>query len=284
MLLMTVLLVILSGFMNSVWNLNAKRSRNKKAYLALIVLASNMVLLPILVQTLLSGSLPQQAYLLLAMSATAQAMYAWMLSKVYAFGDLSQVYPIQRGTGVLLIPLIGVVFMGENLSVWGWGGVLFILIGILILSEWTKQRKPDQAAMLKPVLAALGVGLCITSYVLIDKVTLQYVAPITLIGASNFGFLLGNIRTLLHGKELKEEWERNKRMILLGSLLMPGSYFLFLVAMELAPVSHIAPIREIGTVFASILGVLVLKEKGGARRLVTAVVIMAGIIVIGLLG
>lgn len=284
MLLMAVLLVVLSGFMNAVWNLNAKRSRSKQAYLALIVLGANSVMLPMLLFKLLSGSLPPQAYLLLAMSAAAQAMYAFMLSKVYALGDLSQVYPIQRGTGVLLIPLISVAFMEEKLSLWGWCGVLLILLGILTLSEWNKQRTAVHAVTLKPVLAALGVGLCITSYVLIDKMTLRYVAPATLIGASNFGFLLGNVRTLLRGDLLREEWRRSKRKIALGSVLMPGSYFLFLVAMNAAPVSHLAPIREIGTVFAAMLGLWVLKEKGGARRLITASVIMIGIVVIGLGG
>ncbi|QTH41326.1 EamA family transporter [Cohnella sp. LGH] len=281
MLLTTVLLVVLSGFMNSVWNLNAKRSRNKQAYLALIVLAANIALLPVLLFRLSTGSLPPQAYPLLAMSAAAQAAYAFMLSKVYAYGDLSQVYPIQRGTGVLLIPLIGVAFMGEKLSAWGWGGVSMILLGILTLSKWADRRRPGQRVKLKPVLTAIGVGLCITSYVLVDKFALRYVEPMTLIGASNFGFLLGNTRMLLRKEELKREWTGNRRTILLGSVLMPGSYFLFLAAMELAPVSHLAPIREVGTVFAAILGIWILKEKGGVGRLIAAAAILMGILLIG---
>ncbi|QNK55036.1 DMT family transporter [Paenibacillus sp. PAMC21692] len=277
-------LVIISGTMNAIWNFFAKRSESKQAYLALIVMTANVILIPILLMELLSERYPPQVYLLLLLSMAAQAAYAFMLSQVYKLGDLSQVYPIQRGTGVLLIPLISVIFMGERLSIGGWAGVAIILLGILGLSEWNKRSNPGQAVQLIPVLTALGVGLCTTSYVLIDKMTLQYVTPLTLIAASNIGFMLGNVRTMVNGKTLLSEWRKNKGMILLGSVLMPGSYFLFLMAMNLAPVSHIAPIREIGTVVATLLGIWILKEKNGIRRLMTATAITAGIIVVGISG
>jgi drug/metabolite transporter (DMT)-like permease len=277
-------LVIISGTMNAIWNFFAKRSESKQAYLALIVMTANVILIPILLMELLSERYPLQVYLLLLLSMAAQAAYAFMLSQVYKLGDLSQVYPIQRGTGVLLIPLISVIFMGERLSIGGWAGVAIILLGILGLSEWNKRSNPGQAVQLMPVLIALGVGLCTTSYVLIDKMTLQYVTPLTLIAASNIGFMLGNVRTMVNGKTLLSEWRKNKGMILLGSVLMPGSYFLFLLAMNLAPVSHIAPVREIGTVVATLLGIWILKEKNGIRRLMTATAITAGIIVVGISG
>lgn len=277
-------LVIISGTMNAIWNFFAKRSESKQAYLALIVMTANVILIPILLMELLSERYPLQVYLLLLLSMAAQAAYAFMLSQVYKLGDLSQVYPVQRGTGVLLIPLISVIFMGERLSIGGWAGVAIILLGILGLSEWNKRSNPGQAVQLMPVLIALGVGLCTTSYVLIDKMTLQYVTPLTLIAASNIGFMLGNVRTMVNGKTLLSEWRKNKGMILLGSVLMPGSYFLFLLAMNLAPVSHIAPVREIGTVVATLLGIWILKEKNGIRRLMTATAITAGIIVVGISG
>ncbi|MGO4695687.1 EamA family transporter [Paenibacillus sp. 2TAB26] len=284
MLWIAVSLVLVSGTMNALWNLFTKKSKHKQAYLSLIVIAANVLLIPLLLTQLVSRSYPPEVYVLLLLSMTAQATYAWMLSKVYALGDLSQVYPIQRGTGVLLIPLISVIFMGERLSLWGWIGVSIIFIGILGLSEWKRVPSAGQAFQMKPILTAVGVGLCITSYVLIDKMTLQYVSPLILISVSNFGFMLGNSRTMLNVQVLTGEWRRNKRMILLGSILMPGSYFLFLVAMELAPVSHLAPIREVGTVMATLLGIWILKEKSGFRRLVTASAITAGIIVVGMSG
>jgi uncharacterized membrane protein len=65
---------------------------------------------------------------------------------------------------------------------------------------------------------------------------------------------------------------------------MPSGYLLFLFALSLAPVAVLAPMREIGTVFGAALGIAVLKEKGGARRLIASGLITAGVIALGAAG
>ncbi|WHY20385.1 hypothetical protein QNH28_05130 [Paenibacillus sp. G2S3] len=57
-----------------------------------------------------------------------------------------------------------------------------------------------------------------------------------------------------------------------------------MMAMKLAPLASIAPIREIGTVVGTILGILVLKEKQGVRRIIMSAVITCGIISIAIWG
>lgn len=59
---------------------------------------------------------------------------------------------------------------------------------------------------------------------------------------------------------------------------------LFLFAMNLDPLSHLSPIREIGTVFGTLLGIIVLKEQQGKMRIVMSIAITTGIIIIGTLG
>jgi drug/metabolite transporter (DMT)-like permease len=80
------------------------------------------------------------------------------------------------------------------------------------------------------------------------------------------------------------EWKLNSRIILLGAILNPGSYLLFLFAMKYAPVAHISPMREIGTVFATFLGIVVLKEKQGTLRILCSVIILIGILTISFWG
>jgi uncharacterized membrane protein len=67
-------------------------------------------------------------------------------------------------------------------------------------------------------------------------------------------------------------------------VLNPGSYLLFLFALQQAPVAHISPLREIGTIFATFLGILLLKEQQGLRRIACSVVIFCGILLIGVWG
>lgn len=282
MFLTAVLLVLLSGLMNAVWNLLAKRSRNKGIFLSSIIILCNAVLLPFMVAEMVNQTYPAQGWLLLFLSMASQAGYALLLTQVYSMGDLSQVYPIQRGTSVVLIPLIGVLLLGENLSLLGWLGVILIVLGVVMLSFWRQAPQALDSLGCMPVITAIGIGICITTYVIIDKLALSYFSPFVLLGASNLGFLLGNVSALMHWNEVKQEWTLNWKTMLIGSFLMPGSYFLFLVAMKLAPISHLAPVREVGTVFAALFGVWILKEEQGSKRIGTAVVIACGIIIVGL--
>jgi uncharacterized membrane protein len=281
--LLSIVLVIGSGVLNAVCGFFTKKSKNKGVFLGSMMLVASFLLTPHLVMELILADFPVKAYVLIMCSMSLQAINGMLLSRTYMLGDLSQVYPIMRGTGVTLIPIIGVLFLDESLSGWGWLGVTGIVIGIFLLSGWNPLRTRENLS-LHPVFFAVLVGLCITSYTVVDKMTLQYLSPLSLLQVGNLGFLLVFIPRLIKWKQLQNEWTLNWKFILLGSVFSPGSYLLFLVAMTMAPVSHLAPIREIGTVFAALLGIFLLKEKQGWKRIVTAALITLGIVTIGIAG
>jgi uncharacterized membrane protein len=131
---------------------------------------------------------------------------------------------------------------------------------------------------------ALLVGLCTTCYVFVDKLNLRHISPLALLEVTNIGFVAGLTPAVLSARKLREEWQSNKSTILLGSLLNPGSYLLFLFALQQAPLAHISPLREVGTIFATFLGILLLKEQQGLRRTVCSVVVFCGILLIGVWG
>lgn len=83
---------------------------------------------------------------------------------------------------------------------------------------------------------------------------------------------------------IRTEWTRHWRTIIVGGILSPGAYLLFLLALRMAPVAQMAPMREIGTVFGTMLGIGVLKERHGPRRLAAAGLIAAGVMTLGLWG
>ena len=72
--------------------------------------------------------------------------------------------------------------------------------------------------------------------------------------------------------------------MLLGGVIAPGGYLLFLYALSLAPVTQLAPMREIGTVFGTTMGIFILREKQGTRRIVTSILITVGVIILGIWG
>jgi drug/metabolite transporter (DMT)-like permease len=256
-----------------------------------------------------------ESWLFLLLSAALHGIYMYLLAATYEAGDLSQVYPIMRGTSPLLVPLVGVLLLGEPLTVWGWLGVLAIVAGIATLSEAAPGRRmavrvaptgeaaprperrsddaaPEQAALpagsalrsYKAPLLALAVGLAIAAYIVVDKLALNHVTPVILIEATNIGNALVLLPAVLRSGLIRSEVRRHKRSMLVGGALMPSGYVLFLFALSLAPVAQLAPMREIGTVFGAALGIAVLKERGGVRRMLASCLITAGVIALGAAG
>lgn len=285
-MILPTFLVLASGMAHAVWSMFTKRSLNKSVFLWSIMMIPTVILLPVLIVELVREPLTMPAYALLVLSMALQALYSWLLSQTYELGDLSQIYPIMRGTSTLLVPLIGVFFLGETLSSFGWTGIACMLGGFLVLSgvgdKGAKQGSRKQG--LKPVLMALCVGLCTTSYVFVDKLNLQHISPLSLLEVTNIGFVAGLTPALLASRQLRQEWKVNRSTIMLGALLNPGSYLLFLFALEQAPMARLGPLREVGTVFAAFLGILLLKEQQGKKRILCSIVIFGGILLIGMWG
>ncbi|SEO33243.1 DMT family transporter [Paenibacillus sp. OV219] len=283
MIWIAISLVLCSGFAHAVWNLFTKRSLDKAAFLWAILVPSELILVPLLVHRLWVTPLPLLAYGLILLSMIIQGVYGKLLSLAYQVGDLSQLYPLMRGTATLLVPLIGIAFLGESLSGWGWLGLGSMIVSFVLLSGWSfKNRLLSDSR--KPLLLAFGVGLCTTAYVFIDKLILDYISPMELLSVGNLGCLLALTPHVLRTKQLKQEVVRNGKIITLGAILSPGSYLLFLYALNVAPMAHISPIREIGTVFATFLGVVVLRENQGTKRIVASITIASAILLIAILG
>ncbi|OPA81359.1 hypothetical protein BVG16_03340 [Paenibacillus selenitireducens] len=289
MLSTAVLLVLCSGIMHAVWNLFTKKSLNKSVFLWSIHITGALLLLPYFIHELITKPLSMEALGFIATSVCFQGAYFIFLSKSYSYGDLSQIYPLMRGTGVMLVTLLSVFLFGESLPAMGWIGLLLIVGGLfaisgLLSSFLSKGSSRIQSGGGKPtaLLFALVVGCCIAGYTLMDKQIIMHLSPLSTLELSNLSYVVFSSFTVLRSRQIRAEWQANWKTILVGSICSPGSYLLFLFAMTLSPLSSIAPIREVGTVFGTLLGVLLLKEQQGVRRIALSAVITLGIISVAL--
>jgi drug/metabolite transporter (DMT)-like permease len=76
---------------------------------------------------------------------------------------------------------------------------------------------------------------------------------------------------------VRETWDSSKRQALGVGVLSPLAYILVLYALVEAPVSYVAPAREVSILIATVLGTTVLAEEGLGHRLVAAGGIVLGI-------
>lgn len=280
-----LLLVLCSGFLHSVWNLFTKRSINKHVFLWFCQLVAIILFLPWALMEWNSTSITSTSLLILLVSMVLHALYIILLAATYSIGDLSQVYPIMRGTSPLLVPLLAVTLLNEKLSISGWLGIILIVGGIVLLSNLTFKRNvsPKWASLRAPLLA-LAVGVCIACYIVVDKFALGYVPAIVLNEASNIGNVLVLSWTTFRSNGIHRELKANWKIMLLGGLIAPGGYLLFLFALDYAPVAQLAPMREIGTVFGTLMGIYLLREQQGAKRLVASILITSGVVILGVWG
>ena len=65
-------------------------------------------------------------------------------------------------------------------------------------------------------------------------------------------------------------------------LLSPGAYMMVLAALTLAPVSYVAPVREVSILIGAFMGARLLGEAHAGRRLLGAGAIVAGVFAIAL--
>ncbi len=191
-----------------------------------------------------------------------------LLARSYKLADLSQLYPIMRGTSPLLVPLLGTWLLGERLPVVGWLGAALVVAGGL----------PSRRALQGGAYVGVLVGLAITAYTLVDKLTLAYVPAVALNVLSNAGNLVILTVPALRTREAWREWRERPVATVAAGILSPLSYLLFLWALTQGPVAALGPMREIGIVFGTFLGVVWLREANGMRRILGSLLITAGVI------
>ena len=75
-------------------------------------------------------------------------------------------------------------------------------------------------------------------------------------------------------EEIREYW----KPALVVSVLGPIGYVLVLYAMRVAPVSHVAPTRELATLIGTYFGARLLRERAAPSRILGALCIVAGVV------
>ena len=61
-------------------------------------------------------------------------VYTVLVAKTYQVSDMSQTYPLMRGTAPLLVAVISVAFLGDALSPLAWTGIGVICLAILAMA------------------------------------------------------------------------------------------------------------------------------------------------------
>ena len=274
--LLPLILVLCSAGLHASWNLIVKGEDDKLFSGWLTVLTPALLLSPVL---LVTGLPPPEAWPILLGSAVIHTGYMIALTQAYVHGDLSVVYPVARGLAPILVAVGAPLFLGERLSLTAILGIVLVGGGI----AWLGVSARRSSASFSGLAWAVATAVFIASYSIMDKVGVSRTNPVSyiivLMGA-NAVFMTPVVLWRRDARLMAAVWKRRWRSAVLGGLLSIAAYLLVLIAMRLTQVSYIAALRESSVVLAALLGWRVLREPYGGRRILAAIVVTLGLILL----
>lgn len=284
-------LVLAAAFCHALWNLAAKRAGGDQRFVLLVALMIVPLWAPLAWWAAPPGGPGWGAveWGFVLASAATHVVYFTVLLRGYRQSDLTVVYPVARGTGPLLSAAAAVLLLGETLSALGAAGVAAMAAGVFLIAggprliallRGTAHDAADAARVSAGLLWGAATGVTIAGYTVIDAyaVTVLAMSPILFDYAGNLlriPFLLP--AALRDPAATRDGWRRQWRAALVVAALSPLSYIMVLYALRLAPLSHVAPAREVSMLFAALLGGRLLGEGDRGLRLVGAACIAAGV-------
>jgi drug/metabolite transporter (DMT)-like permease len=270
--------VLLAAAAHAGWNAAIKRGLDPLVTTVLIAVGAGAIALPILAVAGLPAA-PARPWVIA--SVVVHLGYFAGLIEAYRAGDMSQVYPIARGSAPLLTALVSTTWLGERLGLLGWVGLLCLVGGVMMLSL----RGGGDLARLdrRAVGFALFTALTVCAYSVIDGVGVRAAGDAPAYTAAVF---LGNgVIMVLYGlarrgsKLFAGPWQI-WRTGLAGGALQFASYGVALWAMTVAPIAVVAALRETSVLFGALIAVVILREPLRAVRVLAAVLIVAGLVMI----
>jgi drug/metabolite transporter (DMT)-like permease len=279
-------LVLCAAAIHAGWNALAKRARAPMAFLWSSVALATVALSPLGLAYLPDEGIPAPAMPFLGATIVIHFVYFYALARAYgAGGDLSLVYPVARGLGVALVPVVGVLLLDERPSALGATGIALVITGIvaIALASRFSLSPSGGAGRVRGLGWALLTGLTVAAYSLVDKVGVSRLHPLPYLVVLGAGMTLLLAPPVLRaGRALIEEWRTNWRTILLASCLNLTSYLLVLFAFRLAKTGYVVAARELSIVLSVLMGWRWLGEGNLRRRLVGAAVVLAGVACVAL--
>ncbi|MBW4331197.1 DMT family transporter [Stakelama sp. CBK3Z-3] len=223
----------------------------------------------------------------LAFAIPAHFLYQCFLIQALGRGDLSLVFPVMRGASPLITALVAGAALGEALAPIEWLGLAIATGAVIVFAlppgGTRLAAHPDKTALGWAIATAGGVALYNTtdawgvrtapepqSYIvwlfLFDWICVTITATVLRRGA-----LFAAIR---------EKWRYGAAAGALSILSFGAALFAF----SFVETAKVSALRETAVVWAALMGALWLREGFGARRIIAAIVLASGLMLLQFAG
>jgi drug/metabolite transporter (DMT)-like permease len=281
----TFFIVLLAGLLHALWNIVAKKAGGDVRFACFSAGVGIVIWAPLGIW-LGWDVVPQWdvwAWGFVVGSALLRILYFVVLLRGYRLADLTVVYPLARGTGPLLSSFVAIFWLGEAISILGVFGIAFVIGGVFLIAGG------PSLTITRLRSAGLGYGLLtgvlIACYTLVDG----YAVKVLLLSPFLMHYMENVVRGVLlmpvvfrDRSAARVMWCQQWKYALLVGTVTPVSYVLVLYALQTAPLSLVAPAREVSMLFAALIGGHLLGEGDRWLRVLGALLIACGVVMLGL--
>ena len=271
-------IIMTAALLHAGWNALVKSGVDKSIGVSAVVLGQGVFGTLAL---LFTPAPTPQSWAYIFAGATLHTGYQMFLIASYRIGDLTQVYPIARGTAPLLVALVSVLFLGVALTLHELIAITVIGVGIMSLSL---VRHGDGQDNRLAAILALTTGCFIAAYSLVDGMGARIsMSPLGFYGwlaILNAVIMLGLTRWQQPdlGPNLWRAW----KVVLLGGGASFAAFGLVIYAFTLAPIALVTALRETSIIFALLIGVFFLKERLSLIKVFSTMITISGVILLRL--
>jgi drug/metabolite transporter (DMT)-like permease len=267
--------VLFAALLHAGWNALVKLGTDRFSSVLLLAMVQGgiaLLLIPVF------GLPAKAAWPWVLLGSTLHSGYKLFLIRAYRHGDLSQVYPLARGTAPLIVTIAGALFLGEVPAPVRAAAVTAIAAGIMLMAG---RGGLSRIALLW----ALGTACFTASYTMADGVGARRAGDASSFAMVMFaldGAVMIGVGLAARGPRAVAALRSSWRSGLAAGAMSLGSYWIAIWAFARAPLAMVAALRETSVLFAMLIAFLILKERIAPRRWAAAALIVAGILLMRL--
>lgn len=267
--------VLFAALLHAGWNAAVKVGLDRFSSILLLAIVQAAIALPLLPFVPLPAP---EGWWWIGAAALLHAGYKLFLIQAYAHADLSQAYPLARGTAPLIVSVVSVLFLGVVFTSLQIAAIVAISAGILVMAF----KGSDTGRMKgKALFYAIGTAGFTASYTLMDGVGAR-------VAGTPSGFILwmviGDAMVMVafavatRGRGVFRALVPAWKTGLAAGAMSLGSYWIAVWAFTQAPIALVAALRESSILFAILIAALVMREPVSRWRWASALLIAGGVV------
>ena len=266
-------LIFFAAFLHALWNIIIKSLDNSLVGIAVKVFFQSIIFFPLIFFVPFPEGI---TWLYITCSFLLHSLYFILLGIMYDREDLTFIYPVARGCAPVFVTILSFIFLKDSIPFFGLVGILVICIALLLISVSNFNTKID----FKTIGISIFIAFVISIYTFSDGAGVRSVNNSLSFIVWNFflggwisiGYVYLTKRASLFSLKIRELF-----LILCATVVSFSAYAIIIWSMKYEPFGFVASMRESSILFASLIGLVFLKERIGYLRIISSILFFIGV-------